>query len=409
MHYKKIFSVILLIILLFVCGCNQNKEEDDPNNTNINFISGDLLVGEKPLVKWEGRYNYVKGENNTADKVYLYYTATGFTVDFYGSSLDVEFYHTKSNIYYNIALDDEILPNPKQERRFYLPSGEENTTVRLIDNLEIGHHTIKCVKMDEGYDGLTAVVSLETDGYFYYRDKEYDDSNYKFMFVCASGGTGFGSLGFSNDSSKMSRNTANSSSLHAFNYLTGRRFGADMQFVSCSGWGVYYPRSISKVLDYCGITPENSVNSSKQTGNWDYYKFVPDVIIFNIGGNDTTQNNFDKTVYQEEVVNMVNKLHEIYPKAKMIWTHTNSNAGKYAVTAMSDAGIIKEDYMKVVIIPKVGAGDTGENTYGASDHNSFKTHMDASKLLVAAVEEWGFESFIDDVVFSDYDWILDKR
>jgi hypothetical protein len=122
------------------------------------------------------------------------------------------------------------------------------------------------------------------------------------MMVCASGGSGHGSLGYSDDGKGgLGRNTSNSSSLHAFNYLTARMFGADVQFVANSGWGVSYPsgKSIYDVLDYSGITTSNSVNGAKTTAKWDHQKWVPDVIIFNIGGNDTTADGFSELTYQQ--------------------------------------------------------------------------------------------------------------
>ena len=115
-------------------------------------------------------------------------------------------------------------------------------------------------------------------------------------------------------------------------------FGADVQYVATSGWGVLYPRSISAVMDYTGITVSNSVEGAKQTALWDYDSWVPDVILFNIGGNDTVSSGFEQEPYQQETVKMVENLHAHYPDAKMIWTHTGSNAGKLALAAMTDAG-----------------------------------------------------------------------
>ena len=120
------------------------------------------------------------------------------------------------------------------------------------------------------------------------------------MFVCASGGSGYGSL-VCVPQDTIKRSTANSSSLHSFNYLTARQFGADVQYVAQAGWGVHFPttKSIWQAFDHVGIlgySPtsgyKNSVQGAKTTGKWDHSQWVPDVIIFNIGGNDTPQSNF---------------------------------------------------------------------------------------------------------------------
>ena len=88
----------------------------------------------------------------------------------------------------------------------------------------------------------------------------------------------------------------------------------------------------------------------------------------------------------------------------MVWTHTNSSAGNYAVSAMSDAGILKEDYMKVAIIPKVGA----DGTVGANGHNSLATHISTAEILADTLESWGYKRQYDNILFEDYESILQK-
>lgn len=407
---KKLLSIFIAILIavcslnLFACGGG-----GDPQGQ---ILLGDELVSVEPFVKWEGRYDITNGDDQNPSKVNLYHTATGFTVDFTGSALYVEFdvsvngNNQNRYPYYNVAVDDEILPTTNPDRTFYLTGGKQRVTI--VSGLSWGTHTVKCLKMSEPYDAVTSIYMMETDGEFIKRDVAFDNGNFKFMVVCASGGSGHGSLGYSDDGKgSLGRTTANSSSLHAFNYLTARIFGADVQFVANSGWGVSYPsnQSIYDVLDYSGIKTSNNVNGAKQTALWDYNKWIPDVILFNIGGNDTTQNGFNQTTYQTEVVQMVKKLHEKYPNAYMIWTHTVSNAGKYAIQAMTDAGIMKAGYMKEVIIPKVGA----DGTVGANNHNSIATHIATADIIAdALVSNWGFMKLNPNIVMEDYNAFIKK-
>ena len=392
---KKIICLMLCIFMLvpIFAACS----EDEPQG--VKRLDGDALTANGEYVKWEGRYE-AKGEGIT-----LYHTATGFTVDFVGTALYVEFESTVAGgseshcPYYNVAVDGEVIPTAAPERTFRLTGGKQR--IAIVEGLAEGKHTVKCLKMSEPYDATTAVLSMETDGTFEKRDKEYDNGNFRFMVVCASGGSGYGSLAYTETDGACSRTSANSSSLHAFNYLTARMFGADVQFVAHSGWGVAYSpnKAISKVLDYSGITTSNDVSGAQTTAKWEHSAWVPDVILFNIGGNDTTKDGFDQTTYQREVVAMVQKLHTLYPNAYMVWTHTNSNAGKYAVSAMTDAGIMKEDYMQVVVIPKVGA----DGTEGAADHNSLLTHITTADIIADALaEKWGFTRIRENVKFEDF-------
>lgn len=401
--------LIVCMAALAACGEGSPKEKGERYLTDAQL----LQVNGQSFVKWEGRYEYREPDGENPGMVYLYHTATGFTVDFEGTELIVDFYADIAGDadtrkpYYQVAVDDEVLPAVAADRTFALEQGRQ--TVTVVKDLTEGRHTVRCLKMSEAYDATTAIYGMETDGQFLPRDAEADEANFRFMFVCASGGSGFGSLAYGLKNSRPARTTQNSSSLHAFNYLTARMFGADVQFVATSGWGVLYPRSISAVMDYTGVTTANSVAGAKTTALWDYDAWVPDVIIFNIGGNDTTASGFDQVSYQQEVVKMVNNLHEHYPQAKMIWTHTGSNAGKYAITAMTDSGIMKAGYMKEVVIPGVGEGETGSGTYGASNHSSIRTHIDASDILAQKLNEfWGYRAILPNIAFEDYEHQLQK-
>ena len=408
--YKRIFVLIATAVLcassLVLSSCFKNGTDKDERASGVKIISGDELVADKPLVNWEGRYEY------RDEQVYLYHTATGFTVEFYGTDLLVRFNADIADKgaesrkpYYNVAIDGETLPNPKADRTFKLENGEQ--TVTIAEGLEYGKHTLTCLKMSEPYDAVTSVISLETDGEFLYRDIQDDGGAYRFMFVCASGGSGHGALGYSERNGNAPRTTENSSSLHAFNYLTARTFNADVQFVATSGWGVGWkencPKSIADVLDYTGITTGDSVKSAKTTAKWDYQSWVPDVIIFNIGGNDTTKDDFNQAYYQNKAVEMVKSLHGIYPNADMIWTHTGSRAGTLAVSALTDAGVLKDGYLRVFdTMPNVAEGATGSGTYGANGHSSLKTHIDISDMLVEILSSLGYAKERENINFDDF-------
>lgn len=422
---RYIFNIIIVSLLV---SCSNNVNDNSTKNStttnssektsegisNINIISGSLLNNNEQLVKWNGRYEFKVGDRVKPTMMYLYHTATGFTVDFYGTSLEVEFYHYYNesknyDIYYDVAIDDETLPNPLN-RRFCLSKENIYQKVTLAAGLEEGHHTVTCLKMSETFDGYTAIKSLKTEGNFYYR-KGLDEDKLKFMFVCASSGSGHGSLAYTLNSSTKPRTTANSSSLHSFMHLTARRFDSDFQFVSTSGWGIRYPESkqISEVLDYSGITISNNIEGSKSTALWDYNNFIPDIIMFHIGGNDTKQSNFDLIKYQTKAVEMIEKLHLYYPFAKMVFIHTSTKSGSYAMSAFKEAGIIRKNYLIEAIIPKIGEGETGKNTYGANDHPSFKTHLDSGKILTETISnKWGYTPTVEDIKFEQFENILDR-
>lgn len=413
--FIKILTVILSCLFLMVsftaCQKDNGKDEKEPYEktpSEYSTLSGNLLINSDAIIKWEGRYEYKSNVSSVIDEtigsaVILYNTATGFTVTFTGTELKVTFLHSAGDIYYNFAVDDETLPNPLEKRRFYLPSSEKISTVTLVSDLPEGEHTVTCLKMDEAADAVTAISKFETDGVFMYRNINEDADRLKFMFICASGGSGHGSLYYSKEATtSIGRTTKNSSSLHSFNYLTARIFDADVQFVGQSGWGVKYPKSLLDALDYTGITPVNTVAGAKNTAKWDWANYIPDVVIFNIGGNDTTASGFNENTYKETCVQMVEKVHEEYPNAILIWTHTGSKAGTLAVQAFEQSDYIQsEGFLHYCIIPQKGYGATGWGTHGANDHNSIKTHIDTAAVLTSYLKKLGFSTVNKNVTFEE--------
>lgn len=414
--YKKILSIIITTILvIFLSSCSISSSKSNPTKpaqNKIKLIEKDLLVDE--YVKWEGRYE--KKEIDDKEMVMIYHTATGFTIDFYGTKLQTTFYHKASenggsNIYYNVAVDDELLPNPIDGRTICLEDDSIILNKTIVDNLDEGRHRVTCLKMSEPADSTTGIINFSTDGYFYKRDIDEDNSKLKMMFVCASGGSGFGSLVSTQGKNGIGRTRANSSSLHAFNYLLARMYDADVSFVAQAGWGLCFPKnkSILKVFDHVGILGDstypnlqNTVTGALTTSLWNHDNFVPDIIIFNIGGNDTKNSEFDVRTYKEGVVEIVSKLHRLYPNAKMLWTHTDSKCGNYAMSALSDEGITNQGYIKQAIIPQVG----DDGTYGASSHNSFKTHIDTAKILSTYLETYGFTQVRDNIKIEDFNSVI---
>ncbi len=409
MKKKNCFRFLALVLCISLlagafAGCKEEQKEE-----GVNAIRGlELTASQEPLVRWHGRYEY------KSDMVMLYHTASGFTVEFYGTELKATFFHQAtetggSDIFYNVAVDDEVIPTAAPERTVCLTDEEMTKTVTLVSGLEEGRHTLTCLKMSEPNDAVTGILDITTDGHFVPRNQEQDQAKLKFMFICASGGSGYGSLVSTEGKNNISRTRANSSSLHAFNYLTARMYDAEVQFVAQAGWGLTFPenRSIYDVFDHTGILgysenagEKNSVKGAQTTAKWDHSQWVPDVIILNIGGNDTTQSTFVQADYQKDVVALVRRLHELYPNAVMLWTRTDgSKCGTYAISALMNEGIIKEGYIAEAVIPQVG----DDGTYGASAHNSLQTHIDTAQILADYLSDlYNLEPMRENVTMDDY-------
>ncbi|MBQ3041995.1 MAG: hypothetical protein IJD47_02240, partial [Clostridia bacterium] len=100
MSRTKLFKISILLMVFVLCfalvACDQDPPDvggDDIPTTKK--VAGDALVDKtNPLVKWEGRHEFVTYKNYPM--VMAYNTATGFTVDFYGTELKATFFHQNS-------------------------------------------------------------------------------------------------------------------------------------------------------------------------------------------------------------------------------------------------------------------------------------------------------------------------
>lgn len=390
----RVFLFSLLLLSAFsVVACGETgttasstvSETTDTTLPPVSLLSGESLE-DSSLVRWIGRTLY----DEVAEKMNFYYTGTGFTVSFHGTEVRAVLSgtHTASSTerpYFTVSVDGEVAP---EGRTVVLETPEADTV--LVSGLEDGDHVLTFLKRSEALDSETAVSRIATDGWFL---SPAPASETKVLILGASGITGYGVLG----SQGQARTTANSDSLSGFGYLVARGLGADFQFVSASGWGLVWGYNntsgtvnIQAAFDRVGIDDDGHLLEE----TCDPSLFVPDYIVVNIGGND-----FDayvsrlsgaaltaaKRTFREAVAAFCTKLHELYPDARIFWTHTGSQNGTEAATALSDLDP-KETFAEIVVILKVGEDGDPE---GAAGHAGVLTQAKNAQIVLSAIAAHG--------------------
>lgn len=374
---KKLGIVFLILTVLFVVGCVEQKEEATiTEEQTISVIETEAL--NSTYVSWYGRIHYQD------EQMYFYHTATGFKLSFYGRVIEIEFVllDKVNDIYYSIAKDGEDVLNGD----VFIQSEQTSSLIVEFDTYD--YHTIEVVKRSEPEDGITAVKKIATNGYFIEVEKE--DTPH-FLMIGASGISGHGALG----SPGQQRTTANSSSLHSFGHLTAQAFQGSYEFVASSGWGLAFgfndrsgQSNIAKAFDYVGINPNRDIIEMPYI-----HAQTPDYIIINIGGNDYTSvinrlTGFERTEkileFKDAVATFILKLRAYAPNAHILWTMTEGSMNGTAaseVIDMLDSGDRK--FVHVVIIKQVGEdGDLA----GANNHASYATHQKSAQNLIQKIE-----------------------
>ncbi|MFA6800589.1 MAG: hypothetical protein WCR19_00615 [Acholeplasmataceae bacterium] len=375
---KKIIILFILLFALASCSPEENTIVVD-NDLKIKTLSADKLSSS--YVSWYGRHEYKDNQ------MYFYNTATGFKIEFIGSAISIDLLLTDKNndIYFSTAKDEASL----LDGDIFVLSEEEQTLLVTYDTYEL--HQFELVKRSEPEDGITSVMTFETNGEF--QEVTIDEMQTHFLLIGASGISGHGALGNAGEA----RTTENSSSLHSFGYLTANQFDGSFEFVSNSGWGLAFgyndttgKNNIVKAYESVGIDADEQIVSTTYD-----HEVVPDVIIVNIGGNDYSAvinklTGFSKEEKIQEfktaVQTFILKLRADAPNAHIFWTMTEGSLnGAAAVSAISLLSASDQNYVHVVVI--LGVGD--ENTaVGADNHCSYETHLLSSEILVNEIESY---------------------
>jgi len=337
-------------------------------------------------VRWIGRTYY----DHSTNYMNFYNTGTGFAIRFVGTELKINISCTNSDSsyrrpYFTVSVDDETAPNGS-----IVSLHDPVSEVTLVSGLEYGPHTLTFMKRSEPIDSETAINQITTDGYF---TSPTEASSFKVLIVGGSGISGHGNLG----SQGQTRTTANSDGMQAFGFLAAASFNADTQFISASGWGLKWGYNdsnrngtinIRTAFDKVGIGDDEELIDI----NYDPQLFIPDFIIVNIGGNDFTSYVLNQTgaeltqakaEFRDAVTEFVSTMHQLYPNTMILWTHTGSQNGAEAETAIGDLDS-KHNYTRIVIIRQVGEGD---DPIGADNHASLVTHQKNAEILIQVMND----------------------
>ena len=373
--------------------------------TSFNEIKGEYLNSPK-YVNMSGRTYY---EEET-ERMYFYYTASGFKVSFTGTKLEAKIYATGYNNKNNearivVLVDGEVYPDGGHT--IVLDKGAE-ATYTLCEDLENKLHTVEVLKRSEASDNTLALEELHTDGHF---DNPPLDKQKHILVIGASGSTGYGNLA---KNTNVVKNTYNSDGLKAFAYLTSRMYDTEITEINASGWGVKWgwnsqsgTANIPSAFTKTGILSTNNATKINYSYSRDHF----DLIIINLGMNDfnayltriTDQDKFDEELkkYMSAVKAFYNTLLNTYdcPILLLHTSNTDKKAeGYYNEIAAEDINLTLESpRIFSIIIPRNGQG----TSLGANSHANVQTHIwTADKIATWIDENLHWEKVNNNITFN---------
>lgn len=260
-------------------------------------------------------YGRTKYQSETVGQAF-YYTASGFDVSFYGTSLKAALYDgsaTNGFVSLSVFVDDEtmISASTTGDRLINLSGSKEYP---LVSGLESGWHTVRVRKRTPyqgggtvfGYFGLKSVT---TDGFIGYTPNK---SDFRIDFYGDSIASGYGNL-----TDGKSETAASTDGNMTYATILANKLGCDYNVVSVSGWGIAWRGNGDTSFSIPDQYDKLYVNSAEN-----YDASGASVIVINLGTNDASalsgNNSLSVDYFKEKYTTFLTNLRAKNPNAYIV-------------------------------------------------------------------------------------------
>lgn len=238
---------------------------------------------------------------------------------------------------------------------------EEFQNIVLVSNLANEKHSIRLLKTDDPLISSLCIKNIEIDGEF------LPPSNYKYNMEVYGDSISSGGDNLIGDGPSLDVVPGTGDGTLTFATIAARKINAHVNVFSRCGICLYGASSsdqdivVSKIFNKCSATT---------LVDWDMNKFVPDIIVINLGTNDELGNLFSYSNFKNSMKTFVLKLKEIYKKDILfILTHGYMDKKIELENAIKDTVFelkkdVKIDYLKFPKA-KIGHPSVEEHTAGA--------------------------------------------
>ncbi len=300
------FRIPWLLPVLALAGCEPfdpwfDYTADDPN---LQFIGRmDLTTDEGPTYAHPG-------------------TTVRFRCNCTGVDVAFEDYGEGGDEHTNFV---SILVDGVEEAKAELKPKGGALMYKGARNLSKGEHIVEVVKATESYAGNIRFVGLSLQGIILEPPPRQEK---KIEFIGDSITCGYGNevriFAPSNTEPNTGYHTKNENITKAYGALIGRKFNAEVFQTCISGTGVY--RNLNGKTDQAfPVLYDRVYPNDPGKPLWDPTKFVPDLIVINLGNNDF--NVLDETQtptappgepFKAAYADFVRKLRRYYPQATIV-------------------------------------------------------------------------------------------
>lgn len=391
--FKKAIIATTALFSFLLCSCNKNDtptptpdpdpvDPDVPEEeyTDTKIDNFDALNFEH--VRYLGRY--YKGTMNEKECVLFAFSATGFelVVDIKSetNSITANFYSYMeaghSNQYIRTFVDGEV------SEKIALTRGD--VEVKLFENLSVGKHVLKVVKLNEASQTKMGVYSIESENVDFY-SRTYKETRKYIEYFGDSITAGYGVLG---SVSTAGYNTEDQDITYTYGYGAAEELGVDCSIIAWSGIALtetLAPYEVSFIPKY---------DTYDGTVKYDLSNDNPAILVINLGSNDNGV--YTETTDQEVKDKGIEEVIENY--AIIVDSILSHSPNTKVISMYNCAGALAKGLSQAIIEATENINTKyGENTAftvrctpeksGTNSHPGVPGHQAFQKLLVKCIED----------------------
>lgn len=332
----------------------------------VNPSRYETLDGTEAEIKWLGRTFTAAGAVN------CYNTASGFEAHFYGTRFVARIVSAGDKTPQICVLTDgETSP---AEHVLDLTRNKSTQTYVLAEDLERGEHTIRVCKITEAYTTSLGFVSLETDGYFLDRPK---DGALKLEVYGDSITAGHKNMRTTPQEPDDSVDKIQNGCM-TYAWLAANELDAELNVMARTGIGIYSAWGSPFVMKDNWNKTYLSENDFLSTGagnpEWDFSRYIPDIVIVNIGTNDYWYDK-DEARYKQEMKAFCEELRKVYGSDTKIVLAGGMMITENMAALESVAAEFSDGNVTVLQLPK-----------SAANHPRVEDNRAAAKVLADYLE-----------------------
>lgn len=258
----------------------------------------------------------------------VFWTASGMEVRVKTGSLFVEV----ESVYGGLELWTDILIDGELSQRIQLPRGISR--IPVLQNLEAKPRTVRVLRdtqaMAQDSMSVLKIRAVEVDEDAVFEEIPAPEMLLEIIGDSITSGEGAG----------LERQEdwvpAVFSAVNSYGYLTAQLLNARVNILSSSGWGLYasWDANTECALPpyyrpVCGLEKGAENEAAGAQRDWDFSSFRPDVIVINLGTNDSgAVNNNDRwtkeeyyPLFIETAVRFLKTLRELNPGSYLLWAY----------------------------------------------------------------------------------------